>query len=76
VGNQLRMVPVAEVLHLEAADKYVRVFTIDGAEVLLQLRSTARHCRAASSEIHRKPLRLLRFVAARVASCPGNAATA
>lgn len=36
VGNQLRMVPVADVLHLEAADKYVRVFTIDGAEVLLR----------------------------------------
>jgi len=36
VGNQLRMVPVAEVLHLEAADKYVRVFTTDGAEVLLR----------------------------------------
>ena len=26
VGNQLRMVPVADVLHLEAADKYVHVF--------------------------------------------------
>jgi DNA-binding LytR/AlgR family response regulator len=36
VGNQLRMVPVAEVVHLEAADKYVRVFTTDGAEVLLR----------------------------------------
>jgi DNA-binding LytR/AlgR family response regulator len=36
VGNQLRMVPVAEVLHLEAADKYVRVFTTDGSEVLLR----------------------------------------
>jgi DNA-binding LytR/AlgR family response regulator len=36
VGNQLRMVPVADVLHLEAADKYVRVFTTDGAEVLLR----------------------------------------
>ncbi len=36
VGKQLRMVPVAEVLHLEAADKYVRVFTTDGAEVLLR----------------------------------------
>jgi DNA-binding LytR/AlgR family response regulator len=36
VGNQLRMVPVTEVLHLEAADKYVRVFTTDGAEVLLR----------------------------------------
>lgn len=36
VGNQLRMVPVAEVLHLEAADKYVRVFTLDGSEVLLR----------------------------------------
>ena len=36
VGNQLRMVPVGDVLHLEAADKYVRVFTTDGAEVLLR----------------------------------------
>ncbi len=36
VGNQLRMVPVDEVLHLEAADKYVRVFTQDGSEVLLR----------------------------------------
>ena len=35
-GNQLRMVPVAEVLRLEAADKYVRVFTQDGSEVLLR----------------------------------------
>jgi DNA-binding LytR/AlgR family response regulator len=36
VGNQLRMVSVDEVLHLEAADKYVRVFTHDGNEVLLR----------------------------------------
>jgi DNA-binding LytR/AlgR family response regulator len=36
VGNQLRMVPVTEVLHLEAADKYVRVFNTDGTEVLLR----------------------------------------
>jgi len=36
VGNQLRMVPVGDVLHLEAADKYVRVFTHDGSEVLLR----------------------------------------
>jgi DNA-binding LytR/AlgR family response regulator len=36
VGNQLRMVPVDDVLHLEAADKYVRVFTTNGAEVLLR----------------------------------------
>jgi DNA-binding LytR/AlgR family response regulator len=36
VGNQLRMVPVNEVLYLEAADKYVRVFTLDGGEVLLR----------------------------------------
>jgi len=36
VGNQLRMVPVDEVLYLEAADKYVRVFTLDGGEVLLR----------------------------------------
>ena len=27
VGNQLRMVPVDEVLYLEAADKYVQVMT-------------------------------------------------
>jgi DNA-binding LytR/AlgR family response regulator len=36
VGNQLRMVPVADVLRLEAADKYVRVLTADGTEVLLR----------------------------------------
>ena len=30
------MVPVDEVQRLEAADKYVRVFTTDGAEVLLR----------------------------------------
>lgn len=36
VGKALRMVPVAEVLRLEAADKYVRVFTQDGCEVLLR----------------------------------------
>jgi len=36
VGAQLRMVPVDQVLRLEAADKYVRVFTLDGAEVLLR----------------------------------------
>jgi DNA-binding LytR/AlgR family response regulator len=36
VGNQLRMVPVGDVLRLEAADKYVRVFTHDGTEVLLR----------------------------------------
>lgn len=36
VGNQLRMVPVSDVVHLEAADKYVRVFTTNGAEVLLR----------------------------------------
>lgn len=36
VGKQLRMVPVAEVLRLEAADKYVRVFTLGGSEVLLR----------------------------------------
>lgn len=36
VGNQLRMVPVTDVLRLEAADKYVRVFTQDGSEVLLR----------------------------------------
>lgn len=33
---QLRMVPVADVLRLEAADKYVRVLTADGTEVLLR----------------------------------------
>lgn len=36
VGKALRMVPVAEVLRLEAADKYVRVFTQDSSEVLLR----------------------------------------
>ena len=36
VGAQLRMVPVDQVLRLEAADKYVRVFTQDGDEVLLR----------------------------------------
>jgi DNA-binding LytR/AlgR family response regulator len=36
VGKALRMVPVAEVVRLEAADKYVRVFTRDGSEVLLR----------------------------------------
>jgi len=36
VGKTLRMVPVADVLRLEAADKYVRVFTQDGSEVLLR----------------------------------------
>ena len=36
VGKALRMVPVADVLRLEAADKYVRVFTLGGSEVLLR----------------------------------------
>jgi DNA-binding LytR/AlgR family response regulator len=36
MGKQLRMVPVADVLRLEAADKYVRVFTTHGDEVLLR----------------------------------------
>lgn len=36
MGNQLRMVPVADVRYFEAADKYVRVFTTDGSEVLLR----------------------------------------
>jgi DNA-binding LytR/AlgR family response regulator len=36
VGNQLRMVPVEEVIHFEAADKYVSVFTQDGRQVLLR----------------------------------------
>lgn len=35
-GAQLRMVPVDQVLWLEAADKYVRVFMLDGGEVLLR----------------------------------------
>jgi DNA-binding LytR/AlgR family response regulator len=35
-GNQLRMVPVSDVLRLEAADKYVRVLTLNGTEVLLR----------------------------------------
>lgn len=35
-GAQLRMVPVDDVLWLEAADKYVRVFTQAGGEVLLR----------------------------------------
>ena len=35
VGKALRMVPVADVLRLEAADKYVRVLTLD-AELLLR----------------------------------------
>jgi DNA-binding LytR/AlgR family response regulator len=35
-GNQLHMVPVDDVLWLEAADKYVRVFTHAGTEVLLR----------------------------------------
>lgn len=36
VGNQLRMVPVAEVIHFEAADKYVSVFTQDGRQIMLR----------------------------------------
>lgn len=36
VGKQLHMVPVAEVLRFEAADKYVRVFTSAGKELLLR----------------------------------------
>lgn len=35
-GNQLRMVPVSDVLRLESADKYVRVITLKGVEVLLR----------------------------------------
>ncbi|MBC7469923.1 MAG: response regulator transcription factor, partial [Ramlibacter sp.] len=35
VGNSIRMVPLAEVLYLESADKYVRVLT-DGHEYLLR----------------------------------------
>ena len=35
-GKQLRMVPVVEVLRLEAADKYVRVLKLDGSEALLR----------------------------------------
>ena len=34
-GNAIRMIPVADVLYLEAADKYVRVFTLD-AEYLIR----------------------------------------
>jgi DNA-binding LytR/AlgR family response regulator len=36
VGNQIRMVPVAEVLYFEAADKYVNVVTAD-SEVLIRM---------------------------------------
>jgi DNA-binding LytR/AlgR family response regulator len=35
VGNGIRMVPMADVLYLEAADKYIRVFTAD-AEYLIR----------------------------------------
>ena len=35
VGNGIRMVPMADVVYLEAADKYVRVFTAD-AEYLIR----------------------------------------
>ena len=35
VGNSLRMVPIDEVLYLEAADKYLRVFTA-GADYLIR----------------------------------------
>ena len=34
-GNGIRMVPMADVVYLEAADKYVRVFTAD-AEYLIR----------------------------------------
>ena len=45
----LRMVPVAEVLRLEASDKYMRVFTNDGSEVLLRtpLKELMRRIRAS-----------------------------
>ena len=33
-GNAIRMIPVADVLDLEAADKYVRVFTLDAAYLI------------------------------------------
>ena len=33
-GNTVRMVPLAEVLYLQAADKYVRVVTADGEHLL------------------------------------------
>jgi len=36
VGNQLRMVPIEEVIRFEATDKYVSVFTQDGTQVLLR----------------------------------------
>lgn len=36
VGQQLRMVPVDQVMLLEAADKYVRVLTRDGQELWLR----------------------------------------
>lgn len=36
VGNQVRMVPVADVVYFEAADKYVNVVTAD-SEVLIRL---------------------------------------
>lgn len=36
IGQQLRMVPVEQVLLLEAADKYVRVLTRDGHELWLR----------------------------------------
>lgn len=34
IGNTLHMVPVAEVIYLEAADKYVRVVTANGEHLL------------------------------------------
>ncbi len=37
VGNQIRMVPVDDVLVFEAADKYVRVLTAGGGEHLIRL---------------------------------------
>jgi DNA-binding LytR/AlgR family response regulator len=36
VGNQVRMVPVSEVVYFEAADKYVNVVTAD-SEVLIRM---------------------------------------
>ena len=36
VGNQVRMVPVADVVYFEAADKYVNVVTAD-SEVLIRM---------------------------------------
>lgn len=36
VGNQIRMLPIDDVLAFEAADKYLRVLTADGGEALIR----------------------------------------